>query len=113
MKVKSKALRSGTWYRTLSRIERAIVDLTIRCVEKVRSRILAEKILEIISKLLRTLKKTFMSRAEEVGLEIARKLSVIAKDWGNKTCSIWSIDDGFIEFLGVNALNSQIAVMGE
>ncbi|MDH5462645.1 MAG: hypothetical protein OEX09_10555, partial [Candidatus Bathyarchaeota archaeon] len=79
MKVKSRALRNRTWYKTLSRMERAIIDLTIKCVEKVRSHVLAQMVSMIISKILRTLKEDYMTTAEKVGLEIIEKLSVVAE----------------------------------
>jgi hypothetical protein len=108
LKVKSKALRSGTWYRTLSRVERGIVDLTIRCVEKVRSRILAETVSKIVNKILMTLEEGFMSRAEKVGQRIAQKLSLIAEKWEDEKISAWCFDISFTKFLGVNALNTKI-----
>lgn len=109
MKAKSRALRSGKWYQILSRTERAIVDLTIKCVEKVRSQILAETISKILNKLLKTLEEVFMNRAQNIGRKIVQKLSVIAKKWGNKTCSAWSLDNSFMKYLGVNALNTKIS----
>ena len=107
MKVKSRALRNRTWYKTLSRMERAIIDLTIKCVEKVRSHVLAKMVSMIISKILRTLKEDFMTTAEKVGREIVEKLSVVAESWGNRTCFLWKCDKGFVKFLGVNALNTR------
>jgi len=109
MKLKSRALRNGTWYRTLSRMERAIIDLTIKCVEKIRSRILAQTISLIIRKILKTLKEDFMTEAEKVGREIVEKLSTVAQNWGKKTYSLWKRDKGFIKFLGVNALNTKFS----
>ncbi|MFQ6073901.1 MAG: hypothetical protein ACE5KC_01650, partial [Candidatus Bathyarchaeia archaeon] len=70
MKVKSRALRSGKWYQILSRTERAIVDLTIKCVEHVRSRVLAQTISKIIGKILKTLESGFLTRAERVGRKV-------------------------------------------
>jgi len=106
-KVKSRALRNRTWYKTLSRMERAIIDLTIKCVETIRSHVLAQTVSTIISKILKTLKEDFIVEAEKVGREIAEKLSVIARNWGNKTCFLWKWDKGFAKFLGVNALNTK------
>ena len=107
MKVKSRALRNRTWYKTLSRMERAIIDLTIKCVEKIRSQVLAQMVSKIVSKILKTLAEDFMTHAEKVGREIVEKLSVIAQDWGNRTCFLWKCDKGFVKFLGVNTLNTR------
>jgi 5-carboxymethyl-2-hydroxymuconate isomerase len=106
-KVKSRALRNRTWYKTLTRVERAIIDLTIKCVEKVRSHVLAQTVSMIISKILRTLKEDFIVEAEKVGREIAERLCRIAERWGSKTASGWKHDFSFVRFLGVNAVNTQ------
>jgi len=94
------------WFSTLSRVERAILNLTIKCVEKVRSATLAETISTIVDKILRHLMEDFMTRAERVGSEIAKKVCATGESWGNKTCSAWIHDKHFIKFLGVNALNT-------
>jgi len=106
MKVKSKAVRSGHWYETLSRAERAIVDLTIKCVEKVRSPILAKAITKILGKVMKTLEKSFLEKAQEIGNDLAQRLSKVAEKWGNKKAPNWKNDKKFIEFLGVTALNT-------
>ena len=103
MKIRSRALRTRIWFRSLSRVERAIVDLTIKCVEKVRSNVLARAISVIVNKLLGSLEEEFMIRAERIGCKVAEKLCALGERWGNKTCSIWKHDLGFIRFLGVNA----------
>ena len=106
MKVKSKAVRNGIWFRVLSRAERAIVDLTMRCVEKVRSPILAKAITKILGKILKTLGKTFLEKAKEIGRDLAQRLSKVAEKWGNKKAPNWKNDKEFIKFLGVAALNT-------
>lgn len=106
LKIKSRALRTRVWFRALSRVERAIMDLTIKCVEKVRSTVLAGTIATIVDKVLRCLQEDFMIRAERVGKEIAEGLCPIGERWGNKASSTWKCDIRFIKFLGVSALNS-------
>lgn len=106
MRIKTKAMRSGVWFRLLSRADRAILNLTIRCVEKVRSRVLAKSISEIISRVLKTLEDSFMNKAQKFGREIVVRVSGTAQMWGNKNARTWKHDRSFIEFLGVNALNT-------
>jgi hypothetical protein len=106
MKVKTRALRQRVWFKAVSRVERGIVDLTIRCVETVRSPVLASAVLNIVSKILEVLREGFMERAEKVGREVAEKLCVVAERWGNESCSAWKRGDGFVRFLGVIALNA-------
>jgi hypothetical protein len=105
-KIKTRAMRSGVWFRLLSRADRAVLDLTIRCVYRVRSRVLARTISEIIRRVLRTLEANFLEKAEKVGRSIADRLSKIAVKWGNKNAYMWTDNRGFIQFLGVNTLNT-------
>jgi hypothetical protein len=106
MRIRSKALRNGAWYKTLSRAERAIVDLTIRCVEKVRSPILAKTVSQIIGRIKKTLSEGFLDVAEKVGYDIAERLHRIGEAWGNKNAQKWKHDEVFIKFLGIMALNT-------
>jgi hypothetical protein len=106
MKIRSRALRTRVWFKALSKVERAIVDLTIKCVERIRSNVLARTVSMIVSKLLESLEEGFMVRAERVGCRIAESLCVLGERWGNKACSTWKCDKCFIRFLGVNALNT-------
>jgi len=106
VKIKSRALRTRVWFRALSKIERAIIDLTIKCVEKVRSNVLAGTISTIVGKILQFLEEGFMTRAERVGYEIAERLCSVGEGWGNEACSSWKCEKCFIKFLGVNALNT-------
>ncbi len=48
--LKTRALRRRVWYRTLDRIERGLVDLTIRWVDKVRNRTMARVLLWILGR---------------------------------------------------------------
>jgi hypothetical protein len=106
LKIKSRALRTRVWFRALSKVERAIVDLTIKCVEKIRSNVLARTISMIVSKLLESLGEDFMTRAERIGCKIAESLCTLGERWGNKAFSTWKCDKCFIKFLGVKALNT-------
>jgi len=105
-RIKARALRYKTWFKTLSRAERAIIDLTVKCVERIRSRILIRVISKILDKILKTLKDSFLETADKVGGETVERLYRIAGRWGNRTASGWKHDRGFIRFLGVNAVNT-------
>jgi len=106
MKIKAKALRRRVWFTALSRVERCIVDLTIRCVEEVRSPVLAKTILNVINKILKTLESGFLEKLNRVGSAIVEKIFRIALGWGNRNASSWKQDSSFIRFLGLNAVNS-------
>jgi 5-carboxymethyl-2-hydroxymuconate isomerase len=105
-RIKSRALRAKVWFRALSKVERAIVDLTIRCVEKVRSIVLAGAISTIVTKILKSLEEDFVVTADRIGYEIAEMLCTLGERWGNKTCFTWKCDKYYVRFLGVNALNN-------
>ena len=106
IKIRSRTLRTRVWFRALSKVERGIIDLTIKCVERIRSAVLARTISTIVSKLLESLEESFMTRAEKVGCKIAERLCALGERWGNKACSTWKCDKHFVKFLGVNALNT-------
>jgi len=46
--LKLRALRDGVWFKALSRIDRKLVDLTIRVVGSVRSATLAKNLIFIM-----------------------------------------------------------------
>jgi len=105
LKVKTRALRLRIWFRVLSRTERAIMDLTLKCVERIRSRILEALITNILDKLITVLEQGFLTRADKIGRRIAEKLGEIADRWGNDDASAWKTDAKFIRFLGTSSLN--------
>ena len=112
MKIKAKALRRRVWFRALSRVERGIVDLTIRCVERVRSSVLARTISNIVGKILKTLESGFLEKVNKVGSDVAEKVCRIALGWGNASASRWRRDVDFVRFLGVNAVNTCARALG-
>jgi len=103
---KRKALRRRVWFRALSKIERGIVDLTIRCVDRVRSWKLALIIGRIRCKIFKALRSRFLEKAETAGYDLAERVSMIAVSWGYTEASSWKRDIGFVRYLGVNALNN-------
>jgi hypothetical protein len=104
MKIKARAFRHRVWFKVLSRAERAIIDLTVKCVERVRSPVLAAIVSSIVGKVLKILKSGFLEKVNRVGSAIAEKVCGVAEGWGNENASSWKHDSGFIRFLGVNAI---------
>lgn len=103
--LKSMALRRRAWY-ALSRMERSVVDLTIRYVDKIRSETLSLVICRIICKILKALRSPFLWKVEQVGFDLALRISRIAVGWGNVQASAWMQDLGFIKYLGIRAVNN-------
>jgi hypothetical protein len=104
-KLRLKAMRSGVWFRGLSRLDRVLVDLTIRVAGRVRSFVLARNILAVVRKLESVMESRFLRAVREVGLPLARKLSSIAQGWGNKTAEDWVSDKGFETYLAAIFFN--------
>jgi hypothetical protein len=108
MKIKARAMRHRVWFKALPRAERAIMDLTIKCVERVRSPTLTMIVSSIVSRVLMILKNRFLEKVNTVGSTIAKEVCRIALAWGNVGASSWTRDSDFIKSLGVNAINSKV-----
>lgn len=95
-----RAIRSGAWFRALSRVDRVLVYLTIRVADRVRSPVLAKALLSIIEKL--GAPENRVSRAiREIGFPRVRKLSLLAQRWGNKCAKNWMFDLSFARFIAI------------
>lgn len=104
-KLKFKAIRSGVWFRALRRIDRALIDLTIKVTSNVRSVTLAKNILSIIGKLEGLLEDSLLRALREIGFPLAHKLSLLAQKWGNILAKNWTSDVYFAKFLTVMHIN--------
>lgn len=105
VRIKSRALRNRVWYSILSKVERAIFNLTIRCVTRIRSQTLQSAVASITFKITEALENRFLFKAENIGRKLAENLSNIGQKWGNKTASKWKIDRNFSRYLGMCCLN--------
>lgn len=105
VKLRLKAMRAGVWFRSLPRIDRVLVDLTIKVADIIRSPHLARSILSIVGKLEGILESRLQRAVREIGLPIAHKLSLFAQKWGNKTAQKWENDEGYARYWAVIKLN--------
>ncbi len=94
-----RALRRRVWYGALDRVERGLVDLTIRWVDRVRSRRLTETLLRILVKLARAMEQG-MAGVLTTGRELALRASCLAVEWGNRQAHAWRFDESFWRSLG-------------
>jgi hypothetical protein len=109
VKLRLKAMRSGVWYRALNRIDRVLVDLTIKVTKtSIKSRSLLTQLLSVTTKIEALLENKLSKTAREYGLPLANKLSQIAQNWGNKHASGWSSDLEFARYLAVLKLNATL-----
>ena len=105
IRLRLKAVRCGAWFRALSRLDRAVVDLTLRVVDEVRSRRLAVAILSIVKKLEEAVEGRVSRLLKEVGFQLALKLSLFAQKWGNVHARDWGSDASFARFLVIMHIN--------
>jgi hypothetical protein len=105
LKLKLKAMRAGVWFRALPRIDRALVDLTIKVANNIQSVTLAKNILAVARKLEGFLESSLSRAFREVGLPLAKKLSQLAQKWGNPSAKEWQSDSSFASFLAVLSIN--------
>ena len=105
IKLKLKALRSGVWFRALRRIDRVLIDLTIKVVDNIRSVTLARSILALTRKLEGIMESRLSRALRETGFPLAQKLSLIAQKWGNASAKSWASDLSFVNFLTIMHMN--------
>jgi len=106
LRVKARALRRGVWYRVLTKVERACVDLVVRVVERVRSRLLSRVLFSVLAKLDAAMESRVWRLIREIGVGLASRICQVAQDWGNKSAAGWARDVGFVRYLTLMHLNA-------
>ena len=99
-------MRAGVWFRALPRIDRVLVDLTIRVASSIRSTTLAKNLLAVTRKLEGLLETSLLRAFRDVGVRLAQKLSLVAQKWGNTSAKTWASDVHFVKFLAVMHINA-------
>jgi len=105
LRLKSRALRRGVWFRVLSRIDRVLVDLTVNVVDGVHGFRLAKALWSVVKKLEAALENRVLRAVNEVGYDLAGKLSLLAQKWGNRSAKDWAHDRSFARFLAIVRIN--------
>ena len=110
--LKKKSIRvNNSWYRLLSLDKRRFIDAVIQTVDKIRSSLLLKILSPIVGKLLqalggiRGLIGDLAYSMQNFGQPLAKRVSIIAKGWGNNQAAKWACDEGFIRFLSVIDMN--------
>lgn len=106
LSVKARAVRRGVWFRVLSRMERACVDLVAKVVERVRSIRLQEMLASILGKLEDAMRNPVQRLMDAEASSLAVRLSQIAQQWGNRSAVGWAGNSAFIRFLAISCLNA-------
>ena len=102
--LRTKALRKGVWFASLSHEDRVLAALINKNVKIVKNATLAAVIAKIMGKLFYALNQsTFLSRVEKLGRPIAWSISQKAYAMGNKDAEDWANNKNFIKYLGIMA----------
>jgi hypothetical protein len=107
-----RAVRAGVWFRTLPRIDRALLDLSIKVAKSICSVTLAKSISAITSKLENSLRDSLSRTLKDQAVQLAQKVSAIAQKWGNVTAIRWGSDESFIRFLIIMNFNKPTTPRG-
>ena len=105
-KLKAKALRHGIWFKVLTMAERALIDVTVRVVEKVQSFLLTRLLTLLVKKLLDAMEGEVARTIRTMGNSLAERLAEVAIAWGNKSAIHWSKDKSFIRYLAITYINT-------
>jgi len=103
--IRRVAMRKRVWFKVLSRAERAVISLTIRCVDRVRSAKLAMIVTAIVDKLEEAVRSRVERLMGRIGSSLARAIAEIAVSWGNLEAEKWALDQGFIRYVTVMKMN--------
>ena len=95
------ALRRGVWFKALSRVERALTDLTLQCVDTIKSGKLAKLLMAIMDKLQCAMESAIHKLVRTFGISRAKKISSMAVKWGNHSARKWASDLSFAAFLTI------------
>ncbi len=105
VEMRRKALRRGVWFKALDRVERGILSLTARVVDRVESAVLGVELVKILGKIRDALKGGFVRRMEEYGIYQARKMAAQAVAWGYQMARAWASNSEFIRYLTLIDVN--------
>ena len=105
-KIRLMAIRNGFWFKVLNRLERGLMTLALKVVKEIHSKVLAKALHSIVTRLLEALEGTVSLLMRQIGVPLAKKLSLIAQKWGNTLARKWSSDKSFVRFLAIMYLNN-------
>lgn len=103
---KKLALRHRVWFKSLSRVERGIIDLTVQCVDSIKSGKLANVVTAILEKLKLATESIVDRLVRTVGFSLAQKISAVAVGLGNRSATHWAVNAEFARYLAVTQMNN-------
>ena len=99
---RSYALRRRVWYLALDDVERNIVNLSIRLVERVKSPALAAELNKILAKIREASKNVFTRHIDAFGRRKVRQVVDAAVGFGNYSAVDWLRSDSLEKLLALN-----------
>lgn len=106
VRLRTRALREGFWFRAITRMERICVNLVIQVVRRVRSLVLKNLLSAILKKIVDATESDVQRLMRTVGTRLALKRSQLAQSWGNSLAVSWVKDELFARYLTVSYMNS-------
>jgi hypothetical protein len=106
--VKRKALRHGVWLKALDSVERGILSLASRLVDRVESVVLGVELVKIIEKLNDATRSRFAKYLIEYGFRRARVVARQATALGYGAAANWASDLGFIRYVTFVKVNAPL-----
>lgn len=104
LRLRRRALRQGLWFKALNRVERALVQLTARCIESPSSPRLLAILSQIVGKLNAFVVESFNGLIERLGTPLAERIALLGQRWGLTNADAWKTDIHFIRYLGLRSL---------
>ena len=86
-------------------MERSLVSLTIKCVDRVRSFKLAAMLRNIVQRIEEALRSRVERLMVEIGWPSAQKLADLVFSWGNQDALNWAFDAKFARHLTIVSMN--------
>ena len=104
--MRGRALRKGLWYKALDHVERCILRLTSRIVNRVESEVLGVVLVGIVKKLKDAMESKFVKKMQGSSLVRAKEVADQAVEWGYRAAREWASDVGFIRYLTLVDINT-------
>lgn len=103
--LKYRALKTGVWFKVLNHLDRALINAVLRVADKVRNPKLVEALVKVREKIEKAVGGFFTQVLFRIGLPLARKISLLAKSWGNPYAENWMSDLSFARFLAIMVMD--------
>ena len=105
LELRRKAIRRRVWYTSLDRVDRGIIYLVTRVVDRVESATLGIVLMKITKKLRDAMKSSFIKLMESDGVRMARNMAEMAVEWEYWAAKEWARDLGYVRYLTMLTLN--------